>query len=278
MDIRYRKGFEDVIVAADDVVRHFQCHLIPTLSHYTAQSDVRFLFSQAVRNAFLRFFWDLQDHHEQYPGEKIKPPSLEVLEGYLAAETQDLTFHDLLYSEHLAYEISRFGARLKHLYDFICSKCRAGMTPTLIGYGPVEAEVGGKLFVNYDVDLLYRVRGQDELLIVPNPFVDPWVYRALVACYRKGLRARDMEPKIYIGSFKRYPIVVHREADDDMSCVRDLLNGYYAVQVGDVFPMGQNFTPGDVRGCKTCVYQRECVQRDRGEMIAYVRELRKTAS
>ncbi|MBT3328302.1 MAG: hypothetical protein HN396_18925, partial [Gemmatimonadales bacterium] len=75
-----------------------------------------------------------------------------------------------------------------------------------------------------------------------------------------------------------YPIVVHREADDDMSCVRDLLNGYYAVQVGDVFPMGQNFTPGDVRGCKTCVYQRECVQRDRGEMIAYVRELRKTAS
>ena len=50
MEIRYRKGFEDVIVAADDVVRHFQCHFIPSLSHYTAQTDVRFLFSQAVRN------------------------------------------------------------------------------------------------------------------------------------------------------------------------------------------------------------------------------------
>lgn len=276
MEIRFRKDFEDVIVDADEVVHHFQCPLLPSLSQYTAQIDLRRRFAVCVRNALTRFFWDLRDHYESIPGRKIQPPPVETLREYLEEEVSGIAFGELLRNSDLAMRIYDFPlTKLKYLHEFLISKCKAGIEPVLIGFGPVEATLGGKFVVRFDVDLLMRRGKQYELLVVPDPFVDPWVYLALVPAYRQGLRARDIEAKVYIGSFQRYPIVIHRETDVSPAALRDLLDSFYQAEVAEIFPIGQHLDPGRSNACRTCVYREECRSRDRGEVVELVKELRR---
>jgi len=259
VEVRYNTArFEDVFITAEEIARFYNCPIVLKMAHYQSVRDVRSQFSEAVRRAFHRLFWDLRDHYERRPTKTIEPPSFDTLQGYFDLEVSQIPLPELMLTQDLASHITAFSPRLERTYKFIVEKCAQGMKPTLVGYGPIETAIGNKFTLQYTVDLLYTVDEQEELLILAEPFTDDWIYRALAGALQKGLVAQGMKPTAYVCTHRKNPLMVTEEREEDSRQLESLFWSYYRSEIADELPLGEQFRAGKMRGCGLCVYRSTC--------------------
>jgi hypothetical protein len=269
MEFVYKDDFEDIILSSEELISYYKCPLIESMSINETAQDLRKAGFSALKRACTTFLWKVEEAHKK--GEKIPP--LDDLKSILKKQLDTIRLSELLALPHLFERINKFLTDIDIFYEFLEKQKDKLHSFQLVGYDHIKTTIGNKFTIELPVDLLFtRKVGKgvtNNLVILCSPFNDLEIYRLLSSVYVKAFKDSRIDiHEVYLINFNRTPVKIPGDMNrDHFRQLEIMLKNLYDTYIQGQQPIAEFFSPGQMRICFDCIYNKKCRDSSRLELI-----------